>query len=260
MNSQGIFSLASYGKAAERQMETIANNLANVDTVGYKGDQQTFASVFAQSMGVASESDEEQFFHQEHLAPYTGVGQGYVAASDMGKNYEQGRLIHTGNNLDFALTDRGSFFSVLTPQGERFTRAGNFRLNTENQLITAEGLTVNGKEGPIVVDGNDVQVSEDGTVIVDGRAIGGMKVVNFPRPDRLQKLGNSLFAPIDAENQPRIQESVQMVQGSVEGSNVESVSEVVKMIQANRSYSTMQKAITTQDEANRQAITLAQIG
>lgn len=259
MNSQGIFGLVSYGKATERQMETIANNLANVDTVGYKADQQTFASIFAQTMGTASESDEEQFFHHEHLAPYTGVGQGYVAVSDMGKNYGQGRLIHTGNNLDFALTDRNSFFSVLTPQGERFTRGGNFRLNTENQLITSEGLTVNGKEGPIVIDGRDVQVSEDGTVVVDGKAIGGMKIVTFPRPDRLQKLGNSLFAPIDTDNQPRIQESVQMVQGSVEGSNVEAVSEIVRMIQANRSYSTLQKALTTQDEANRQANTLAQI-
>ena len=259
MNPQGIYSLVSYGKASERQMDTIANNLANVDTVGYKSDQPTFASVFAQTMGVASESDEEQFFHHEHLAPYTGVGQGYTSVTDMGKNYQQGRLVHTGNNLDFALTDRKSFFSVVTPQGERFTRAGNFRLNTENQLITAEGLTVNGKEGALVVNGKDVQVSEDGTVIVDGKTVGGMRIVSFPRPDRLQKLGNTLFAPIDADNQPRIEENVQMVQGSVEGSNVEAVSEMVKMIEANRSYTTMQKALTAEDEINRQAITLAQV-
>src|SRR3989304_3301239 len=236
MNPQGIYSLVSYGKASARQMDTIANTRGTVDPLGYKSDQPTFASVFAQTMGVASESDEEQFFHHEHLAPYTGVGQGYTAVTDMGKNYQQGRLVHTGNNLDFALTDRKSFFSVVTPQGERFTRAGNFRLNTENQLITAEGLTVNGKEGALVVNGKDVQGSEDGTVIVDGKTVGGMRIVSFPRPDRLQKLGNTLFAPIAADNQPRIEENVQMVQGSVEGSNVEAVSEMVKMIEANRSY------------------------
>jgi flagellar basal-body rod protein FlgG len=258
MNPQGIYSLVSYGKATERQMDSIANNLANVDTVGYKSDQPSFASVFAQAMGVASESDEEQFFHMEHVAPYTGVGQGFASVSDMGKNYQQGRVIHTGNSLDFALTNRNSFFSILTPQGERFSRAGNFRLNTENQLITAEGLTVNGKEGPIVVNGRDVEVSEDGTVIVDGKAAGGMKIVSFPYPDRLQKLGNSLFAPIDARNEPRVEENVQMVQGSIESSNVESVREMVRMIEANRTYATMQRAISAHNEIDRQAITLAQ--
>jgi len=258
MNPQGIYSLLSYGKATERQMDSIANNLANVDTTGYKADQPSFASVFAQAMGTASESDEEQFFHHEHVAPYTGVGQGFATINDMGKNYQQGRIVHTGNSLDFALTNRNSFFSIMTPQGERFSRAGNFRLNTENQLITAEGLTVNGKEGPIVIKGRDVQVGEDGTVIVDGQSVGGMKVVSFPFPDRLQKLGNSLFAPIDAANEPRIEENVQMVQGSIESSNVETVREMVKMIEANRTYSTMQRAITAHNEVDRQAITLAQ--
>ena len=259
MNPQGIYSLVSYGKAVERQMEAVANNLANVDTVGYKADQPTFASVFARTMGIASESDEESFFHHDHLPPYTGVGQGYVATSDMGKNYDMGRLRETGNRLDFALTDRDSFFSVVTPQGERFSRAGNFRLNTENQLVTAEGLTVNGKEGPLTIEGEDVQVSEDGTILVDGEAIGGMKVVTFPFPERLQKLGNSLFAPIDEENAPRIVENVELVQGSVETSNVEVVTEMVRMIQAQRSYETAQRAIRTQDEMNRQAITLAEV-
>jgi flagellar basal-body rod protein FlgG len=258
MNPQGIYSLVSYGKATERQMESIANNLANVDTVGYKSDQPSFASVFAQAMGVASESNEEQFFHHDHLAPYTGVGQSFTTINDMGKNYQQGRMERTGNPLDFALTNRNSFFSILTPQGERFSRAGNFRLNTQNQIITAEGLTVNGKEGPIVVNGRAVEVSEDGTVIVDGKAVGGMKIVSFPYPDRLQKLGNSLFAPIDARNEPRVEENVQMVQGSVESSNVESVRELVRMIEANRTYATMQRAITAHTEIDRQAITLAQ--
>lgn len=259
MNPQGVYSLVTYGKAMERQMEAVSNNLANVDTVGYKADQPAFTSVFAETMGVAAESDEERFFHHVHLPPYSGVGQTFVEPADMGKNYAQGRLHRTGNRLDFALTDRESFFSVLTPQGERFTRAGNFRLNTENQLVTAEGLTVNGKEGPIEIEGNDVQVSEDGTIIVDGESSGGMKVVTFPFPDRLQKLGNSLFAPIDEENAPRIVENVQMVQGSVETSNVDSVSEMVRMIQANRAYTTMQRAISAEDEINQQAISLAQV-
>lgn len=259
MNPQGVYSLVSYGKAVERQMEAVANNLANVDTVGYKGDQPVFSAVFTQILGTASESDEEQFFHFDHLPPYSGVGQSYTAITAMGKNYDQGRLVVTGNDMDFALTDRNTFFTVLTPQGERFTRAGNFHLNADNQLVTAEGVTVNGKEGPLVIEGDKVEVTEDGTVLVDGEIIGGMKIVSFPFPERLQKLGNSLFAPVDAENSPRISEDVRLVQGAVESSNVEVMKEMVRMIEANRAYSTMQRAITTQDEANRQAISIAQV-
>ena len=132
-------------------------------------------------------------------------------------------------------------------------------MSSENQLVTAEGLTVNGKEGPLTIEGEDVQVTEDGTILVDGEAIGGMKVVTFPFPERLQKLGNSLFAPIDEENAPRIVENVELVQGSVETSNVEVVTEMVRMIQAQRSYETIQRAIRAEDEINRQANTLAEV-
>ena len=83
--------------------------------------------------------------------------------------------------------------------------------------------------------------------------------ITFPFPERLQKLGNSLFAPIDEENAPRIVENVELVQGSVETSNVEVVTEMVRMIQAQRSYETTQRAIRTEDELNRQAITLAEV-
>ncbi|MBI4082008.1 MAG: flagellar hook-basal body protein [Candidatus Lambdaproteobacteria bacterium] len=259
MNPQGIYSLVSQGHVLQRQMEAVSNNLANADTTGYKGDQAAFETVFARTMGIASESDEERFAHSEHLPPYSGIGTHYVTVGDMGKNFAEGRLVRTGNDLDFALANPAGFFSVNTPQGERFTRAGTFRLSKDNQLISAEGYTVNGKEGPLKIVGQNVQASEDGTIIADGRRVGGMKVVAFPFPERLQKLGNSLFAPVDAENQPRILEDVQMVQGSIESSNVEVVKEMVRMIEANRAYTQMQKALRAADDMNRGAISLAQV-
>ena len=103
MNPQGIYTLVSLGNTLHRQMDTIANNLANVNTIGYKEDQPAFQQLFAATMGVASESDEETFAHHEHLAPYTGVGAFFVSVADMGKNLAPGRLITTGNNLDFAI-------------------------------------------------------------------------------------------------------------------------------------------------------------
>lgn len=260
MNPQGLYTLTSYGKTLERKMEAVSNNLANADTVGYKQDQPSFQMLFSQTMGVASQSDEEQFSNLEHLAPYTGVGTFHVSTADMGKDFSQGRIFPTGNDLDFTITGKDGFFSVTTPQGERFTRAGNFRLNRENQIVTSEGYTLNGKDGnPLKVEGEDLQLAEDGTLIVDGQPVGGLKVVTFPFPERMQKLGGALFAPIDEENNARILEDVRLVQGMLESSNVNTVQEMVKMIEANRAYSSMEKAMSSQDEMNQRAMSLSEM-
>jgi len=257
MNPQGIYTLVSHGKAVQRRMDATANNLANVTTNGYKADQPVFRQVFARTMGSAKESDEEVFATQEHLAPYTGRGTNYVAADDMGKNFDPGRIEHTGNPMDIALTGRDTFFSVQTPQGERFTRAGKFHLSPDNTLVSQEGYTVNGKQGPLRLEGNDVRVSEDGSVYVDGERAGGIKVVRFPQPERLQKLGGAMFAPVDEANAPRIAEDVQMEQGAVESSNVNQIKEMVNMIEANRAYGQMQRALTAADQMNERALSLA---
>lgn len=259
MNPQGIYTLVSGGKTLERKMDAIANNLANVDTVGYKQDQPSFELLYSSAMGVARESDEEQFANHEHLAPYTGVGTFHVGVAGMGTHQDQGRLINTGNDLDFALTSKDAWFSVDTPQGERFTRAGEFQLNADGQLVTAEGYAVNGQQGPLMLDGNEVHLNEDGSILVDGEPAGNLRIVTFPFPERLDKMGGSLFAPGDAENQPRIQENVRLAQGMVEGSNVEAVQEMTRMIQANRAYTSMQKALNIADGMNEQAITLAKV-
>ena len=259
MNPQGIYTLVSQGNTLDRQMETIANNLANVNTVGYKGDQPVFQQLFATTMGVANESDEEQFAHHEHLAPYTGVGTFYVSVADMGKNMSPGKLVNTGNKFDFGIVSENGFFSIQTPQGERFTRAGNFTLNQDGLLVTPDGFPVNGKEGPITIRGDDIRLGEDGTIMVDGENQGGLKMMTFPFPQRLQKFGGAMFAPEDNENSPRILEEVQLAQGMIELSNVNAVQELVKMIQANRAYTSMQKGLTSADGMNRSAITLAEV-
>ncbi|MEE8434627.1 MAG: flagellar hook-basal body protein, partial [bacterium] len=183
----------------------------------------------------------------------------FVSVADMGKNLSQGRVKRTGEPLDMALVNPEGYFTISTPQGERFTRAGNFHLNQDKQLVTAEGFPVTGKDGPIIVQGGKLEVSGDGTVLVDGQRVGGMKIVTFPFPDRLQKLGGSLMAPVDVENNPRILEDVSLVQGSLESSNVDSFKEMVRMIQANRAYASMQRALTSADDMNQKAITLAEI-
>jgi len=259
MNPQGIYSLVSRGNTLQNQMDLVANNLANVSTVGYKEEQPAFQELFATTMGVAPESDEETFAHNDHLAPYTGVGAFYVSMADVGQNMAQGRLQTTDNPLDFAIVSKDGFFSVNTPQGERFTRAGNFHLAPSGQLVDPDGYAVNGKEGPISIKGNEVTLAEDGTITVDGKRAGGLKIVSFPHPHRLQKMGGAMLAPADDGNMPSILEDVHLEQGVLESSNVNSVREMVRMIEANRAYTTMQKALTASDEMNRQTISLAQV-
>jgi flagellar basal-body rod protein FlgG len=259
MSPQGIYSLVSRGKALETQMDAVSNNLANVDTVGYKQDQPAFKQLLARTMGTAQESDEETFATQTHLPPYSGVGVSYVAPADMGKDFTPGRPTPTGKETDLALISSKGFFSIQTPQGERYTRAGNFTLNADRTLVTANGYPVVGKEGPIVVRGTKFEVGNDGTVTVDDKPAGGLKIVTFPYPERLQKLGGAQFAPMDAENNARILEDVQLAQGFIESSNVNAVKEMTTMIEANRAYTSMQKAITAADEMNQKALTLAQV-
>jgi flagellar basal-body rod protein FlgF len=259
MSSQGIYSLVSRGKTLETQMDSVANNLANVDTVGYKEDQPAFKEILSRTMGVAGRSDEETFATQDHLAPYGGAGVSFVATADMGKNFAPGRPRPTGNDTDLAIISSKGFFSIQTPQGERFTRAGNFRLNQERQLVTADGFQVVGKDGPLVIKSGKLQVADDGTLSVDDQPQGGLKIVTFPYPERLQKLGGAMFAPVDPENNARILEDVQVAQGYVESSNVDAVREMTRMIEANRAYTTMQRAITAADEMNQKALTLAQV-
>lgn len=259
MGPQGIYSLVSRGKTLEKQMDAVANNLANVDTVGYKEDQPAFQQVLAHSLGVAPESDEETFVANEHIAPYSRMGTSFVSVADMGKDFSTGRLQPTGNDLDFALATEQGFFSIQTPQGERYTRAGTFRLSRDKQLVTIDGNPVNGKEGPLVLQGDKIQVGEDGSIQVDGKPAGGVRIVTFPFPERLQKLGGGMFAPVDAANNARTMEDVKLEQGFVESSNVNPVREMTKMIEANRAYTQMQKALNIADEMNQRAISLAQV-
>lgn len=258
MNPTGIYTLVSRGLTLTDQMDTIANNLANASTVGYKADQPAFKEVFSNTMGVAKESDQEEFADDDHLSPYTGVGTFFVETATTGENLAPGPLETTNNPFDFAITTRHGFFSVQTPQGERFTRGGSFHLSPGGQLVNQDGDVVNGKQGPITIKGDHVELGQDGSIRVDGRRVGGLKLVTFPFPHRLEKMGGSMFAPADAENAPRIAENVKLAQGMLEGSNVNTVREMVRMIEANRAYSTMQKALTSADEMNQKAITLAQ--
>ena len=151
----------------EHKMETVSNNLANVNTVGFKEDQPSFREVLSNVQRIAPESLEERFLSHEYLDDYVGMDKSAVVVDEVGKNFEPGRMRSTGNNLDFAISNEG-FFTISTPQGERFTRAGNFQLDSTGRIVTNDGYPVLGRNGIITIKEGAIDVNESGILSVDG--------------------------------------------------------------------------------------------
>ncbi len=255
----GIYSLVSAGKVLEKKMEITTNNLTNVDTIGYKEDQPTFREVLSTANRVVPESDEELFLNHEYLDLYVGMDKSSVIIDEVGKNFAKGPMRFTDNALDVAIDNEG-FFTIATPQGNRYTRTGQFTLDGKGEIVTHEGHPVLGQNGPITVQGTVIEIDDDGQVHVDGQFVDKLNLVQFRDPDGLQKLGKSFYAPIGSDNVPVSSDEIKVRQGMVEESNVSTVKEMVGMIGANRAYETVRKAMTTIDRLDEKAISISRMG
>lgn len=253
----GITSLIQAAGVIERKMETVSNNLANVNTVGFKEDQPAFREVLSSVQRIAPESLEEQFLSHEYLDDYVGMDKSAVVVDEVGKNFELGRIRVTGNALDIALANEG-FFIIETPQGERFTRAGNFELDPSGRIVNNEGYPVLGKNGAITIDEGEIVVSETGQISVDGILADKLRLVRFENQDHLQKLGSSFFAPTNENDLPIESDEILVKQRMLEDSNVNSMLEMTRMITATRAYETVNKALTKLDQLDEKAISMVQ--
>jgi flagellar basal-body rod protein FlgG len=246
-------------RAQQWRLDAIANNLANVDADGYKKDVATFKS-FPQLLLRRMNDDgvHSNPMGSVDSAPIIGkLGTG-VELNELFTNFEQGGLKQTDSDFDLALDGRG-FFTVSTPQGERYTRNGSFQLGKEGYLETKEGFPVMGENGPIKVDENDFQIDKLGRVWIsvlneaDGRDItlfDSLKIVGFDVDRYLQKQGSSLYRDTDISGPAHLFEAgdkPRVIQGFTEASNVEPVVEMVQMIEVNRAYEMNQKVIQNGD-------------
>jgi flagellar basal-body rod protein FlgF len=217
--------------AQERRMDQISNNMANVNTTGYKKEDLTFW---------------EMMFNTADSRPR--VGKALKIITDQ----EQGAAKETGNPLDFTIAGKG-FFKIQTPAGIRYTRNGNFTLNNQGQLSTADGNLVIGNGGPIVLPNAHVQVSENGQLSANGIPIDQLGVVSFADPTGLEKEGANMFRAKDLTVQEKPVLAPKIQQGFLEGSNVNIVSEMTGMIDLQQAYQSQQKAIQTTDELDQQS-------
>lgn len=254
----GIYSLISSAKAIEKKMEISANNLTNSDTAGYKTDHPTFREILSNATRVAPESEEELFQGHEYLDLYVGMDKSSVAMDHIGKDFTVGEMRYTENPLDLAI-DSDGFFTVATPQGDRYTRTGEFTLDAQRRIVTQDGHPLLGEKGTIQVNGADLKIDENGGVHVDGEFVDNIRLIRFRNPANLQKLGKSFYAPVGSDDIPVPSKEVLVRQGMIEESNVNTVKEMVGMVNTNRSYEAVRKAMTMTDRLDEKAISISRI-
>lgn len=223
---------ACAGLAAQTQaLELVANNLANLGTAGYRGQQATFRSLLAGGGNVAGN-------------PLNAVVNDFGVLGGSRVDLTPGNLTATGNPLDLAVAGAG-FFSVQSPQGVVYTRNGGFHLTPSGQLATAQGDLVLGEQGAMTLPQGSVAVSADGTVSVDGAVIAKLRLAEFSPDTPLEAVGNALYAAPAGSALPPASSSIR--QGMIEASNVSTVASVVQLIGVQRSAEMMQRALTLFD-------------
>jgi flagellar basal-body rod protein FlgG len=240
-------------EAQQTQLDTISHNLANVSTNGYKKAHAVFEDLIYQNLRQAGANSSEQT--QLPTGLQLGLGTRAVATS---RNYSQGNLQQTTNNLDIAIKGNG-FFQIQLPDGTTgYTRDGSFQVDANGQLVTNNGYPV---QPGITVPANaqSVTIAADGTVNVTlpGQAapasIGQIQLASFVNPAGLEPRGQNLYAETAASGNantgaPTSNGLGALQQGYVETSNVNVVEELVSMIQTQRAYELNSKAIQTSDQ------------
>jgi flagellar basal-body rod protein FlgF len=250
MGDEAIYVAASGALVQEMRLEVLSNNLANIETVGFKEDRSVFSNYISGDQNRITSPDPDLLDSEEPLTvfPYLPVND-YVKFEGTKINFSQGSIRQTGNSLDFALEGKG-FFCVETPAGvEQYTRKGTFQLNGEGKLVTQDGLTVLGNGGgDITINGKNVTVDEKGNISVDGTRGDTLKVVDFDQSYSLIKAGNSLFIPADPAVTATEADGVKVSQGSIELSNVDPIKVMTEMIEVHRAFESYQKVIRSMDE------------
>lgn len=257
MSSRGLYAAASAMMMDMLRMDTVANNLANVNTNGYKR-QQTLHHDFRLGLierlktvqpYVQSRNQEETLEYRTGQAVQVGnLGTGTIVSGSY-VSFTAGALEETGNKLDLALQGDG-FFQVETPNGPMYTRNGAFSTNSQGELVTAEGFRVMGENGPVLLPEEQVSINEQGEIYAGGQYLDRLQIVDFAEPWSLIRRGSSFFAaPSEAVEQAS---EARVLQGKLERSNVETAREMVQMITALRSYQMSQKALQSEDEMTGQ--------
>ncbi len=220
--------------ALEERMALIANNVANMTTPGYRGQNAVFKEFISDQPRMKADVSLVYDYGQYQMT-------------------DPGPIKLTGNPLDVALVGPG-FMGVQTPEGVQYTRAGNFALNENGEIVTSRGMLVADQGGGTIsvpADAKYISIDEKGVVSTDQGAIGNLMMVEFDDVQKLEATGNGNYK---TDEQARPAEKTRMLQGKVEGSNISPVIEMTRMIDVSREYQSMQRMVQGEHERLRTAI------
>jgi flagellar basal-body rod protein FlgF len=223
----GFYAACTALVSRTQALDTIANNLANASTVGFRAERNVFKSVMA-SASASSGSALDRAVNSYGILSGTTLDQ------------SQGALQKTGNDLDLAIEGQG-FFVVQTASGSMYTRNGTFKISRSGQLTTASGDPVLGDSGPITIQPGRVSISADGTISSNGAVSGKLKVVEFPKGIELASVGNTYYSASPDAARAATKSTVR--QGMLESSNVNPVGSMVELVTAQRTAEMMQRAL-----------------
>jgi len=241
---------------SEHRMNFIANNLANVNTHGFKRQTLAFKDTMA---SYAHDEIREPLMHvrSKPLFPEAkNMARPRIAVSKI--DFSQGAMEFTGNALDVCIAGENAFFRVTTPNGDFLTRSGHFVLSSDGTVMSPDGYPLQGTGGNIVIpEGTrDISIGGDGQVAADGVIINQIALVNVDNPQNLEKQGYNLYKPrqnVDVDEGNAYLSGARVEQGFVEKANVEVVSEMVQMIEVQRQFEAYQKVMQTSDSLDRTA-------
>lgn len=221
-----------------RELDVIANNVANMNTVGFRREA---LALEAYEMPVARANT---FRRPDRIETFVAD---WMSATD----YAAGEIVQTGNPLDVALEGDG-FLVVETPAGERYTRAGNLTLDATGTLVTPDGDPVLGEGGRIVfaAEEGDIAIGRDGTIATSAGAKGRLRLVRFDDPRTLQHAGENLFAGANPLPAP----ATRVMQGAIENSNVNGIEEMTRLVEVTRAYEQVARMVEDQDDLRSRAI------
>ncbi len=224
----GLYAACTALIARTQSLDLAANNLANVNTTGYKSQQTTFRSLLA-SRSAAPASDLNRAVNDYAVLGNTRIDSG------------QGSLEKTENDFDCAIQGP-AFFSVQTKAGVRYTRDGRFQLSPNRELVNGEGDPVLGDQGPLRIPNGTLSISNDGTVSVDGALVGKLKLAEFAPNAPLVAEGRTYYSAAPGSVQPVLNSSVK--QGAIESSNVNPVSAAVDLVTLQRHAELLQRTLS----------------
>jgi flagellar basal-body rod protein FlgF/flagellar basal-body rod protein FlgG len=233
--NNGIYAASTGLLARTQELDLAANNLANANTTGFRGERVSFQSQLMTASTSVS----------------TRAVSSYGVLGSPRTDFSQGSLQQTGNPLDLALEGAG-FFAVQAPNGVQYTRNGNFHLTRDGALVSAQGYPVLGSNGPVTLPSGNAEISPTGVISVNGDVAGQLQLTGFDPSVPLTALGDAYFSAPSAAAEPATQLSVR--QASLESSNVNPVESAVSLIEIQRNAEMMQRALSTfHNEFNKTA-------